>query len=611
MNNRRCIYHPVTQGIAFCKRCNGYICTDCIITVNDKKWCKKCYNDYNVKHPIQKKCINHPNKEVIGYCKKCAGYLCQECMVVQGDKKYCKKCYNDYQAVVNRSKAISSQPVCVNHTLNKGIIYCEECNGYLCKDCIVINLNGDFECRKHNKKYQSTRSFENPNIRLTSIAEHRYQESVAGVAPVPAYNQPQQNENMFASTFSGNTSVCDSKAFSPGDTSGKSIKKLSSPKVLFAVFIGLLILIVLIYIIGRPNGVRICKCENLKIRNELVYIINGEKPYSGMAVHYYDGGQKRQEVNFRNGELHGKVTEWYDNGIKSVEAMFQFGRQTGMAIEWYDNGQIARKTIMTANDKTRILERWSKNGRILTQENHDDDDVLPPKFFYFMIGNKFYDAKHLKIANVLRVNLGTSPVTDFDGNVYKTVKIGNQLWMAENLKVTHYRNGNTIPNVTSHRQWDRISTGAFCSYNNDDANIATYGRLYNWFAIKDTRGLAPSGWHIPSDAEWQILVDYLGGNDIAGGKMKTGTSHWQGPINFADNESGLSALPGGRRIPEHYMGKGNFGQLGRWAQFWTSTQSNQYENGAISWFLYNHAMHAIQWDGFSKTFGFSVRCIKD
>jgi uncharacterized protein (TIGR02145 family) len=112
---------------------------------------------------------------------------------------------------------------------------------------------------------------------------------------------------------------------------------------------------------------------------------------------------------------------------------------------------------------------------------------------------------------------GTNPdnptvpvVTDIDGNVYQTVTIGAQVWMAENLKVTHYRNGDPIPNVTDTAAWEGLSTGAYCEYDNDINNVATYGRLYNWYAVDDSRGLAPEGWHVPSDDEWKQLEMYLG-----------------------------------------------------------------------------------------------------
>ena len=151
----------------------------------------------------------------------------------------------------------------------------------------------------------------------------------------------------------------------------------------------------------------------------------------------------------------------------------------------------------------------------------------------------------------------TGTVTDIDGNTYQTVKIGDQWWMAENLKVTCYRNGDAIPNITDGTTWASLSTGAYCEYNNDINNVATYGRLYNWYAVTDSRNIAPAGWHVPSDAEWKQLEMYLGmsqseadatgwrGTDEGGKLKEVGTMHWNSPNTGATNESGFTALPGG------------------------------------------------------------------
>ncbi len=136
--------------------------------------------------------------------------------------------------------------------------------------------------------------------------------------------------------------------------------------------------------------------------------------------------------------------------------------------------------------------------------------------------------------------------TDPDNNNYGTVTIGTQVWMTRNLDVDHYRNGDPIPEVKSASLWKSLTTGAWCYFKNDKDSGVTYGKLYNWYAVNDPRGLAPVGWHIPSDAEWSTLSAYLGGDSIAGGKLKeSGTSHWNIPNTGATNVSGFSALPGG------------------------------------------------------------------
>lgn len=195
-------------------------------------------------------------------------------------------------------------------------------------------------------------------------------------------------------------------------------------------------------------------------------------------------------------------------------------------------------------------------------------------------------------------------VTDIDGNVYHTVTIGAQIWMIENLKVTHYRNGDAIPNVTDNAQWSNLTTGAYCNYNNDANNAATYGRLYNWYAVNDIRKIAPQGWHVPGDAEWQILIDYLGGSAVASGKMReTGTTHWHSPNTGATNESVFSALPGGHRIYN-----GTFDNIGEGTYFWSSTEIHSeraWDRG-----LYYSTLDVNRDDG-PKRNGFSVRCVRD
>ncbi|MCK4639963.1 MAG: fibrobacter succinogenes major paralogous domain-containing protein [Candidatus Marinimicrobia bacterium] len=208
-----------------------------------------------------------------------------------------------------------------------------------------------------------------------------------------------------------------------------------------------------------------------------------------------------------------------------------------------------------------------------------------------------------KVDSITFVDAG---VADIDGNTYQTVLIGNQRWMAENLKVTHYRNGDAIPNVTDAPEWSNLTTGAYCNYDNDANNAVTYGSLYNWYAVNDSRNIAPEGWHVPSDVEWQTLVDYLGGYSVAGGKMKeTGTTHWNSPNTGATNESGFSALPGGYR---HYA-TGGYSALGTNGYFWSSTE--EYSAYVYYWFLYQNYSFVTQDVSFNWQRGFSVRCVRD
>jgi uncharacterized protein (TIGR02145 family) len=199
----------------------------------------------------------------------------------------------------------------------------------------------------------------------------------------------------------------------------------------------------------------------------------------------------------------------------------------------------------------------------------------------------------------------STPVTDIDGNVYQTVTIGTQVWMAENLKVTHYRNGEEIPNVTDTTAWTALTTGAYCECNNDGNTVAAYGRLYNWYAVSDSRNIAPKGWHVATDAEWQTLSDFLGGDAVASGKMReSGTGHWIAPNTGATNESGFSALPAGSREFDN----GRFTNIGQEAIFWTATENDSFEAWYRSlYFVFLNLAHHYYY----KEFGFSVRCVKD
>ena len=205
-----------------------------------------------------------------------------------------------------------------------------------------------------------------------------------------------------------------------------------------------------------------------------------------------------------------------------------------------------------------------------------------------------------------------STVTDIDGNVYRTVKIGTQVWMAENLKTTKYRNGDSIANVTNDASWKALTTGAFCWYKNNVANKATYGGLYNWFAVADSRNIAPIGWHVATDAEWTNLTDFLGGEDVAGGKLKeSGIRHWDSPdfhvtnsSGFATNSSGFTALPGGGRNNDD----GTFYGVGYGGNWWSSTAVGV----SVAW---NRSLYCIsadfgRYDSY-KEGGFSVRCMRD
>ena len=198
----------------------------------------------------------------------------------------------------------------------------------------------------------------------------------------------------------------------------------------------------------------------------------------------------------------------------------------------------------------------------------------------------------------------TGMVTDIDGNIYYSVSIGSQEWMSANLKVTRYRNGDQIPNITDYTQWDPLTTGARSTNIHLTNYAATYGWFYNWYAVADSRKVCPTGWHVPNDAEWTTLTSYLGGESIAGGKLKeAGTIHWVDPNSGATNETGFMALPG-----EAYLASPGWMGPGYAGFWWTSSQFDAAE--AWNRVLFNTDATVSRVNN-SKKSGFSVRCIKD
>lgn len=197
-----------------------------------------------------------------------------------------------------------------------------------------------------------------------------------------------------------------------------------------------------------------------------------------------------------------------------------------------------------------------------------------------------------------------------DGQVYKWVKIGEQTWMAENLRATKFNDGTSIPNVSENSEWLSLSTPAYSWYDNDGAAYKdTYGALYNWYVVNSGK-LCPTGWHIPSDNDWNTLITSLGnldarGHGDIGGKFKeTGTIHWQSPNTGATNESGFTALPGGGRS----YSNGYFTSIGYSGSWWSSEESG----------MLNAYARRLVYDGieiskgaFNKKSGFYVRCVKD
>ena len=258
---------------------------------------------------------------------------------------------------------------------------------------------------------------------------------------------------------------------------------------------------------------------------------------------------------------------------------------------------------------------WSTSTNPTTEDNSTSDGSgtgvftsnltgLSPNTIYYV---RAYAVNSAGVSYGNQVSFTTllpGQILDADWNVYNPVTIGSQVWMVENLKTTKYNDGTDIPLVTDDYEWGDLTTDAYCWYNKDAATYKTpYGALYNWYAI-NTGKLCPTGWHVPRDAEWTTLTDYLGGLAVAGGKLKeTGTTHWNSPNTDATNETGFTALPGGYR-----SSNGAFDSVGSYGYWWSATElSTNY-----AWSRNVNSNIGSVFRGYSHLeLGFSVRCVKD
>ena len=206
----------------------------------------------------------------------------------------------------------------------------------------------------------------------------------------------------------------------------------------------------------------------------------------------------------------------------------------------------------------------------------------------------------------LYLNVADQTVMDIDQNLYHTVKIGNQVWMVENLKVSRFNNGVAIPNIPDVKNWVIPGTGAYCWFNNDIATNFGYGALYNWWASSDARNVAPAGWHVPTDAEWTVLTNYLGGEPTAGSLLKEkGSTHWSAANVDGTNQSGFTGINGGSRFADGSFDLNGFYEFG---VFWSSTEDTS--DLAASRTLFS-SKGSVSRASSSKLIGMYIRCVKD
>lgn len=254
---------------------------------------------------------------------------------------------------------------------------------------------------------------------------------------------------------------------------------------------------------------------------------------------------------------------------------------------------------------------WSTGTGPLVTGPHTTDGAGPGTFTSSITGllsfTKYFVRAYATNSNGTTYGEEVSFTTllgDIDGNSYEVVTIGDQVWMAKNLATTKLNNGTAILNITAGTDWEASRTAAYAWYNNDEgANKSRYGALYNWYAVGNGQ-LCPTGWHVPSEEDWNGLISYLGGIDVAGGKLKeAGTANWLSPNTGATNEKGFSALPGGGRRPA-----GNFEDQGLYGVWWTSTPSSEFSSRGLT--MSNETSSIFI--GFSaKETGGAIRCLKD
>jgi uncharacterized protein (TIGR02145 family) len=213
---------------------------------------------------------------------------------------------------------------------------------------------------------------------------------------------------------------------------------------------------------------------------------------------------------------------------------------------------------------------------------------------------------HSETGNSMTQSISYLTLNDIEGNIYPLAKIGEQIWMGENLRTTKLNDGEEIPLLEGHSLWDGIDFPAYCWYENDATNANPYGALYSWYTV-ETEKLCPSGWHVPSDNEWTELIDFLGGRDVAGGKMKqTGLEYWKDPNTGASNESGFSAVAGGSVDAEEFYAIRAFGY------WWSSTLHEvNFAGTMVGDVVIRYDEPGAYLSSYFADYGKSVRCIKD
>ncbi len=264
---------------------------------------------------------------------------------------------------------------------------------------------------------------------------------------------------------------------------------------------------------------------------------------------------------------------------------------TGPDYQWDD---LIPSTIYHVRSFTRPIANGSDQSQSIQVRYGSDVE--------FKTGN-------LDTSIVFNTGLTYGTIVDVDGNSYKTIQIGTQTWMAENLRVTKYRDGSNIPNIKNNIELANDTIGAFCYFQNCNIYKSAYGCLYNYYAVGNKKNLCPVGWHVPNQTEWTNLTSYLGGDSIAGGKLKDAVlTHWDIPNTGATNETGFSALPGGLFYYVVQSFGGYFINVGTCGSWWSTSTIGNSANSVMSLDSFSSS---VTNSGLIWSFCASVRCLKD
>jgi len=343
---------------------------------------------------------------------------------------------------------------------------------------------------------------------------------------------------------------------------------------------------------GQPDGILRTWFISGKPATEITFI---EGKAEGLSKKWYSNGQIAEETPLVNGRTEGLECLWYENGQKFGENEHKNGRLNGNSKTWREDGTIESEGSYSQSKKDGTWKSWDEHGIIIIERDFDNGELID---------------KNLLLSN---------EVLDVDGNVYKTKKIGNQVWMIENLRATHYQDGTPIISLKSDRSWVNAPRGGYSYYNSDENKAVVYGALYNWFAVNDERNIAPRGWHIPSIGEWEQMISFLKesrtnfdnsedlnsdiGSELAGRKELWKDGSLKNNDHFG--MSGINILPGGWRQGF----SGSYVSINELAQFWSSTQHSD----RLEWaFKYRVNYYGGSSSGpYEKNDGASVRCIKN